>query len=257
MQETAVDKNIRECPGCHKPGEGIFCMHCGEKMKPEIITVRNLLSQIPDLLDIDHGLFYTIRTMFYRPGRALRRYFAGDRVRHYKPIKYVLFLGTISTIIMAYVAQYEGPQETLYTDNFRGGEGMDKLLNEWNTVWLMLGFPLLALVSWKLFAKRPYTLGEHIVANAFLMGQYAFVSILINPLFMLENETLALNVSQLVMWLLFFYYVYAFYDWFYGLRTFMGLLKSLGAVILCFMVLFIGILFIVPIVYYIKQAFGG
>ncbi len=90
------DKNITviACPCCDTLSDGQVCKHCGENLRPKRITFYNIIRDIPDVFfDVDNGLFYTMRTFLLRPGKEIRKYFAGDRKRHYKPLKFVLFIG--------------------------------------------------------------------------------------------------------------------------------------------------------------------
>src|SRR5665647_3446888 len=82
------------CPCCGQKSNGEFCMHCGEIIKHQRLSLRTLINSVPDVFfDVESGLFYSILNLLKRPGTVVRRYFAGDRSRNYKPLKFVLFIG--------------------------------------------------------------------------------------------------------------------------------------------------------------------
>src|SRR5665647_1724940 len=88
------------CPCCGQKSNGEFCMHCGEIIKHQRLSLCTLINSVPDVFfDVESGLFYSILNLLKRPGTVVRRYFAGDRSRNYKPLKFVLFIGGLWALL--------------------------------------------------------------------------------------------------------------------------------------------------------------
>jgi hypothetical protein len=236
MEETITSKLVRVCPACHQPAYGDYCMYCGEKIYHETITLPFLIRHIPDLFDIEHGIVYTMRSMLIKPGKELRRYFLGNRSRHYKPLKYVLFLGGVSSIINSFVFQYD--DRDLFFDLRANPDLVDlaNFINQWYGLLMMLVFPLLALISWRFYKKKPYTYGEHLIAQAFLVGQFTLVNVITTPLRVLRDDSIYQNVHTFSMLLFFGYAVYYYADWIYEKKSFGRIVRSIGLTILIYII---------------------
>ena len=88
------------CACCGQKSTGEFCMHCGESTSHPRLSLRVLIKSIPDVFfDIEYGLLYSIINLLKRPGDAVRRYFEGDRMRNYKPLKFILFIGGLYALL--------------------------------------------------------------------------------------------------------------------------------------------------------------
>jgi hypothetical protein len=239
---------ITACPACKRESGGEICMHCGENLYPKRITVMRLLQSIPDVFfDVESGLFYTARTFITRPGREIRQYFAGDRSRHYKPLKFILFIGGLYTFLFVKFKINDGGKASAFEDF-----GL-----QWNSAILLLQFPLIALTTWLLFHKRKYTYGEHLVANAFIIAEASLFNIIFFPLYYSFNGTKGITWLQ-VAYLLFilFYYSFSFYDWLYSRKTKRGLVISIVFTIILFITIEILTLFIEAGLYYVLSLLG-
>lgn len=210
---------ITECPACSRESGGEVCMHCGETLYPKRITFLRIIRDIPDVFfDVEQGLFYTIRTFLYHPGRQIKRYFAGDRSRHYKPLKFILFVGGFTTFIYVKCPITDGKPES----------AVDAFGTQWNSLLLLLQMPLIAFITWLVFKKRKYTYGEHLIANSYLIAEVSVFNILIFPIQYFVNGTPYVAICYL-LYLIFilWYYSFAFYDWFYDRKGSDGLMKSI------------------------------
>jgi hypothetical protein len=239
METPQPTQDQRHCPSCFAPAVGTYCTNCGEKIVHETITLRYLLTHIPDLFDVEHGILYTMLRMFARPGKELRRYFAGNRSKHYKPFKYVFLLGTVLSLVNVYILDYN--YEIFVGGNEKAKESAEFAFT-WIPVYFLLMLPLLAGFSKLLFKKRVYTYGEHIVAQAYFIGQYLFILLVTAPLQLLEDDSIYQTTSGVLTILFILYSVYFYYDWIYQRRGRSAILRSLGVVILKYILIVLFIL---------------
>jgi len=253
------------CPCCGKKGTGEFCTHCGEIIKHQRLSLHTLIKSIPDVFfDVEYGLFYSIINLLKRPGDVVRRYFAGDRSRNYKPLKFILFIGGLYALL--YIRfDIHGNSSPFYgqllNDAQTGrhtGKNMDQFGDQYTSLLLLLQFPIIAFFTWIVFHKRKYFFGEHLVANAFFIAEVSLYKIVLFPLYYLLNGTHWINTLDAFysLWIL-GYYTYSFYDWLYYRKTIRGFFISLTMVVCLILLIFIITLIIVPVLYYIKVRFFG
>jgi hypothetical protein len=215
------------CPHCKTPGSGKLCSQCGENLHPKRITFAKLIKDIPDVFfDLEYGLLYTIRTFLTRPGAEIKEYFAGDRQKHYKPVKFVIFVAGLATLLFIFFDINDGTE--------RAKEDIQEV---YSAAILLLQFPLISVGTWLFFRNRKYTFGEHLVANAFLIGEVVLFNIVFFPVYLMLNGTQFIGLIALlyIFWII-FYYTYVLYDWFYEKKTTAGFFKSLGVTLLLFVI---------------------
>lgn len=239
---------ITSCPACFKESAGEVCMHCGEELYPRRLTLLQLVKDIPDVFfDVDSGLFYTMRTFFTSPGKQIKGYFTGDRKRHYKPLKYILFIGGFTTFIYAKYPITNGRPES----------ALDAFGTQWTTLILLLQMPLIAFFTWLIFMKRRNTYGEHLVANSYIIAQVSLFYIATFPFKYFLNGTgyVALFDGLYLLFIL-GYYSFVFYDWFYDRKNSRGLLLSISVTFLIFILTIIFTIIMTSYLYILFRRLG-
>lgn len=255
---TSVPKETM-CPACSMPGTGVHCGYCGEIMRPQQITFKGILRSIPDILfDLDHGLLYTIPALIKKPGETIRRFFEGDRGRHYKPLKFLLFTVAVSAYLFIRFkidGNNTGLYESLWPDKAEG-KLIDSYSLQVDQLMLLTELPLLSLISWLFFIKKKYTYGEHLLAMAFFAGEVTLYRIILFPLFVMLNNTSGVDILNNIytFWIL-GYFTYAIYDWMYPKKTAGGFFLSLLTVIVLFIVMAVANIILVPLFVYLKIRF--
>ena len=265
LENTSSQINGSICPSCGQTGTGEHCTHCSEVMNPRRITMISVFKSIPDVFfDVEHGLFYTIKSFFKQPGETIRRYFNGDRQRHYKPLKFVLFIGGLYAFLFISFGihgnsygMYEGIFKNTATGKLTG-KNIDQFVTQWTSVIVLMQFPVIAMITWLVFKKRKYYFGEHLVANAYFITEAVLYKIIFFPVYYLANGTKWIGILDLfyTLWI-FFYYSYAFYDWFYFRKTTRGLVISIALIIFLFLLIQLFTLFLGPVLYYVKVSIWG
>lgn len=250
-KNTAQESNITAtivCPACGTDNRGKLCNHCGEQLHPKRITFYNMMHDIPDVFfDIDHGLFYSIRTFLTRPGKEIRNYFAGDRKKHYKPLKFVLLIGGFTAFLFSRFQFSNGNPKT----------GFEEFGTTWNTLFLLLQLPMIAFFTWLFFKKRKYTFGEHLIANAYLIAEVSLFNIMLFPLYyILDGKPDIIYAFGSYYLSIIIYYSYAFYDWFYQRKGSEGLIVSIVFVFLLFVIIMVVSFFLQAILYYSFTSLG-
>lgn len=162
-----------------------YCPSCGAKVVRNRLTLKNVWEDISfQVFNLDNTLFKTIKHLFTQPEEVINSYVSGARKRYMNPISFFAIGVTLSGI-MFYILRniYDvnltetsfAPQETPSLD----------FVFDYQGVMSYLVMPFYALLTWVLFLdKKIYNYTEHLVANAYIVGQVTFVQFLICiPLF--------------------------------------------------------------------------
>jgi hypothetical protein len=89
-------KNYRkeqDCLNCGGVVEIKFCSNCGQEnlqIKENFGHVMNHV--ISDYFHFDHQLLYTLKPLFFRPGKLTKEYLAGHRMQFLHPVKMYIFI---------------------------------------------------------------------------------------------------------------------------------------------------------------------
>ncbi len=133
--------------------------------------------------------------------------------------------------------------------------GIQQFENNWTTLIMLFQFPLIAFFTWLIFYNKKYTFGEHLIGNAYIIGEVLLFKIALFPLYYLLNGSLLIALADgLYMLSILIYYTFAYYDWFYKRKGSEGLVLSIIFVFLLFIVIMFISIFVVYMLYlsYIK-----
>lgn len=262
MEPSPNFYKVKECPACGKMSTGDYCMHCGEKLEHDRVTLKKFLFTVPEIiLHVGFNIFDTIYELIAHPGKMVKGYFAGNRKKHYKPINFFLFIGGLVTVL--YIGNHiSGPDAKMYEawiDDKELGKQLDKINTNYLTGILMLQFPVVAFFTWLFFRSRKHYFGEHLVANAYFIGEVMLIRIILFPVYYFYNKTVVVDNLDLVFAILTVcYYIYAFYDWLYNRKTWKGFLIILVFVVLLyFFVQILSLLLLIPLLYLFKMAMAA
>lgn len=94
------------CGNCDRAIDGTdqaFCPACGQPTPAHRIDWRFLMHELEhSVLDMDRGIFYSLRHLMLRPGHFIRDYIEGRRARHVKPLVLLMILAAA----MVFLAKY-------------------------------------------------------------------------------------------------------------------------------------------------------
>lgn len=173
------------CKNCQYPFDGKFCPRCGQKSDTERITYHSLAHEIPhSILHVDKGIFFTMKELIVRPGATLREYMAGKRVKHFKPLAYVLVLTAISSFIIHLTNNYLlslGHTTTMTIDSTLLNKVLvnsSHFFDKYPSVFYFLMIPVISLITWLFFRRSAYNYWENIILNTYLTAQFNLLLII-------------------------------------------------------------------------------
>ena len=251
------------CPSCGESGNGVYCSYCGEKIKPDRITLNYILNQWVDVyLGVDTGLPTTIWKMLVSPGSFIQSYFQGNRIGYYKPMKFALLMGSLSilsTILTKDKKSLEiDPSTAVFFDEFYAFANNDISLII-NIVFIFQ-FPIAAVFTWCRNRKKDFTYGEHLYVNALIAGQIFTFQIFFNLLnWAIQKLNIAINLESSFLFISTFYFAYVYSMWIHKgikwptfLKTFLAsgvvyILSFLLAAFVCIILLYLYTLLVLRI----------
>jgi hypothetical protein len=166
------------CKNCGHNFHGNYCSECGQNAHTERIDAHFFMHDIPhSVLHIDKGFFYTFKELIIRPGHSIRGYLEGKRIRHFRPLAYLLLLSTISTLVdklinKIVVKEYLAKDITVTVQH--------SFFQDYISVFFILMIPIMSLVSWLIFKYQKYNFWEHLLLETYIVAQFNIVLIIIH-----------------------------------------------------------------------------
>lgn len=183
-----------------------------DPQKPEeSSTQRSFIRELlTEAFDIQHGLWQTFFTLLVHPPKVVQAYTDNSRKDYYPPIKWVL-LTTALLIFLFYAAidfdtildekiQFSLNEQQAQLDEkdhqqvkiIAGYSAMvyKKMNNEYSAITtLFLLLPSVSLFSFLLYRKRIHSYSDHMIFNAYFIGQINLLQIvLVVPMFFMSTE---------------------------------------------------------------------
>ena len=186
----ANSNHTTNCKNCNQQFTGNFCNHCGQAANTHRLSLHYIWHDLQHgLFHFDNGIFYTIKQLMTRPGHTIREFINGKRVRHFKPLSFVVVLATFYGILYHYFIgnlfdlNHKFSQKDVisifenvvrwFTDHFA-----------YASVILILGA---TLSTYFIYKKEGYNWAEHFVLNTFFVGLTLVSSLILLPvLFVLK-----------------------------------------------------------------------
>ncbi len=185
------------CKNCNTHFEGNFCSECGQSADTHEINSHFLWYDIQQgLLNLDKGILFTLKELSTRPGYSIKEFIEGQRVRHFKPISFLLVLAGIYGFVIHYFDIALIVKEIPDAD-------AKKVINVTKILdWISANYalstliliPISSLSTYWAFKKERYNFIQHIVINAFVAGFHIILRLIFFPLVFLFDKKDSLGV---------------------------------------------------------------
>ena len=205
-----------DCKNCEQVLKGHYCCNCGQAANTHTINFHFLWHDIQhSLLHFDKGIFFTLKQLFTRPGHSIREFLEGKRVRHLKPVSFVIIMATIYGLISHSLHLNEDLIRNVAITKTDATNTAVKI-NDWvatHYAWVsLLWLPFYSWGSFLAFKKQGYNFTEYMVLNAYLAGQKLAVRLLLIPLIYFTKGTNGVALVTTIITIVDFvlnYWVYA------------------------------------------------
>lgn len=159
------------CKKCNNEYEGNYCSNCGHPQKVERINGRYILSEIGSVLNLEKGIFFTIKELLIRPGENIRTFISEDRNRLVKPVMFIIVTSLVYTVFVR-IFHFEDGYIDYNFDDFQGSSL--GLIFKWISEHYGYSNIIMAvfIVMWlKLFYRKyDHNFFEILILMCFVMG---------------------------------------------------------------------------------------
>ena len=222
----------------------------------ERVSMKRIGAAILAVLNLERGLFYTLKCLLMSPGETMRTYLFIERERLLDPVKLLILAVAVYLFFT-----FNFTPETGFVAGFNQGfgEGADDpakakasekiiaFFYRYANLILLLSVPVTAAVSHRFFRSFRLKYTEHLVLNAYLYGFLSFAAVILVPLAMAKPFLANLIVSILGL-----VYIIYFFKAFFKISWGRSILVSSGIFIIS-QILYIFMLVIVLVVYVVTQ----
>jgi len=194
--------------------------------KPKRINSSYIIHEIKHLLHIESGFLYTVKQLFVKPGKLVRNFISEDRSKVTKPLIFLIFCGTIFTLIFHFFHL----EYVFFSMNNKIGD-LDKFsemeaINNWTNghigyTSLIAGF-FIALWITLFFKNHKYNVYEITILLCYAVGQ----GLLIISLFTLISVLFKIKAITSIGIFASYFYVFWSIGQFFGERKIINYIKA-------------------------------
>ena len=196
-----------------------------EDKKVKRINFSYIIHEINHLLHLESGFFYTVKELAVRPGQLLRNFILNDRTRATKPLIFLIFSGTIFTLVFHFLHIdfiFFSLGDNIFFDQYLKKEAINDWLNgHIGYACLLIGITIAFWIS-IFFKKHNYNIYEIIVLLCYSMGQ----ALLIITLFTLISYLTKIEFLPTVGIISSYLYIFWSVGQFFGEKQIINYIKS-------------------------------
>jgi hypothetical protein len=249
--------SITTCKNCNKQLKEKFCGNCGQSADTHAMNFHFLWHDIQHgLFHFDKGILYTVKELFLKPGKTIREFIEGKRVRHFRPISFVLVLATVYGFLYKYF-QINTVAEFALNKNKHLVETINNWLASHYAISTLITIPIYALSSYLIFRKQGYNYIENFILNAYIAGQKLVVMLITFPVVLYASGTPAskyvsgiIGLTDIIM------IIWVYTKFFNKVSTFKAIILSILSYVLFFIILMTLALFIGVIIGIVNEQKG-
>jgi Protein of unknown function (DUF3667) len=240
------------CLNCDNNFEGLFCNLCGQKAATHRFTMHEWLHEIPhSILHVDSGFFLTMKTLFIRPGDAIREFLRGKRKLLFSPFLYVLVLCGIFVVVKSFFVKELKPID--FTD---AAKLIETISEQYYKLFVIASIIPLTIASYLVYFKSKYNFAEHLVLNSYLIAQLVIADVIIifiSTTSLDENYRTAYQFMEFAI--KYPYWFWMFWQFFKPAKWYWGILQFILFILLSAIVS--AIVLVAPIAIYLLKIKGS
>lgn len=232
MSRLLINSPQMVCKNCGTVFQGNFCPNCAQSASVERFTMKTLLAEsFESSLDIETGLFGTLKVLALRPGRAIREYIDGKRLSLYVPAKFLLLIGAITTFLSIRYHIFKVATETnlfedwaWYSTHFTG---FWDFANEYSTLINIIAIPIYTSATWLFFKPIGDNFSEHLVMNMYVVAEQLALIVVMFPFLELFPH-LKVEIIGIYSFVVIVYNIWV-YTTFFRMKNWIGVTLSVMA----------------------------
>lgn len=233
---------MNTCLNCENLFDGSFCNQCGQKAATHRFTMHEWLHEIPhSLFHVDSGFFQTIKTLFRRPGAAVREYLEGKRKSLFSPFLYVLIWCGIYVVVSHLFEKPKAAPPQIKPDDLMAAFAYIEA-HYYKIIVVAMIVPT-TVGSYLAYYRTGYNFAENLVLNSYLIGQLVIADIILFLLSTAMNGTGMIPVVKFVEFILKYpFWFWMYWQFFKPKKWYWGILQFIASQIITGIALYVLIL---------------
>lgn len=235
MSHPSPEKKLILCKNCGNNFHGHYCNVCGQDAHAGKIDKHFIYHEIQHgLFHIDNGILYTLKELFTNPGTTVRLFIEGKRVKHFKPLAFLLVMAGLYAFVNHYFNAsviLTGQTGVKNADN--SIQAVNDYLKEHFEFFVLLELPLISFVYYLFFKKYGTNYIEQLVINAYISGLRTFIMILLLPVsyyFSITGHILDQAIPLLIL-------IWAYPQYYYNQPRFSIIWRTIAGYIIFYLLL--------------------
>ncbi|MCU0361183.1 MAG: DUF3667 domain-containing protein [Bacteroidia bacterium] len=173
------------CKNCENQFTGHFCNNCGQKANLHRIDLKHLLHEFfHATTHLDKGLLYTAKKMLLEPGKTIRDYLNGKRVRHSNPFLMLLIIGGLCSLTYYNL-------ELKLVSSYKITEldgGLHVIDSKFFAILYILYSLFFSICDYIIFHYKGYNFTEYFTMNVFIATEVLLGLLILVPLWLIGGH---------------------------------------------------------------------
>lgn len=226
-QPDSLEK--KRCLHCKQELIGPFCHHCGQSASTHRFSFKSVFTQdfLHHLKSTDRSYFSTLKALFIHPGRSVRSYVEGHRLKLINYFSFIVIVILIDSFLRSLSSIH---MDDLVNDQKESVSSLENFRAQHPKIMIMSMIPLRAAFSYLFFKRAKLNYSEHIVLNTYLTSATLIISTVftIVSIFYTNIEGLR-HLNQALLFVVFLYESWFYNQYFsiYGYSKSILLLRSI------------------------------
>ncbi len=162
---------------------GPICHQCGQRFSEQRWTTPKMTKQFfQQLTNLEKGFLYTAKLLFIAPDILIIKYWNRITIEYYNPFRYLLIWLAVNLLVSFWLGiddlLQESLQPAIVSDSIDPSKiaAADQKFDTWLNAMVLLLLPLFAFVTRWLFKSSKKNYAEHLIMNAYMMGQQSLIT---------------------------------------------------------------------------------
>ncbi len=223
------------CKNCNHKFKGNFCNHCGQSKNVKRSTLRQFIVEaFFSFFDLENGLYKSVIKLSKYPGHSIKSYVLGQRLSLYPPVKYLLLVGALSTLVALHFQLFTGSiLELLEKLHYSQTPLFIHYAEEYTTLINIVTIPIFAAFSYFFLSGKNYNYAENLIINIYITAHQLFFLLVFIPFY--YHPSSQLFVINYLYPLLTLAYNYVVFLQIFNLSGWKSKIKVIGIILISYL----------------------
>lgn len=164
------------CKNCGWVFDGSYCNNCGQSSNTRRLNWSFIIENFEhEILHFEHGIIFTIKEIFMRPGITIKQFLDGKRKKYSHPLTYIAVISVIYFILRNVFVKFSPPANTSDTQTII----TNFIYQYYPKIVVVVFIPLAALFTGIFYPGNPYNFVELFSFQCYIRGQFMLFELLV------------------------------------------------------------------------------